>query len=64
MKYTEFTEKDFDIIDKAWQEFAGFAKERCSNDEEFAVVKKPMNLQMRRIRMSAGVRVNHIYSIL
>ena len=40
MKYTEFTEKDFDIIDKAWQEFAGFAKERCSNDEEFAVVKK------------------------
>ena len=40
MKYTEFTEKDFDIIDKAWQEFAGFAKERCSNDKEFAVVKK------------------------
>lgn len=40
MKYTEFTESDFKVIDEAYRPFAELARQRCRSPKEFAVVEK------------------------
>ena len=57
MKYTEFTDKDFELINKAWNIFAGYARERCADDKEFAIVKKAFdfaNEAHKNVRRRSG----------
>lgn len=57
MKYTEFTDKDFELINKAWSVFADYARERCSNDKEFGVVRKAFefaNEAHKNVRRRSG----------
>ena len=57
MKYTEFTDKDFELINKACNIFAGYARERCADDKEFAIVKKAFdfaNEAHKNVRRRSG----------
>lgn len=57
MKFTEFTEKDFQIIDEEYKSLCVLAKARCQNDEEFAVVQKAFdfaNEAHKNVRRRSG----------
>lgn len=40
MSLSKFTDADFKVIDQEWQKLMALAKNRCSSDYEFEVVKK------------------------
>jgi len=40
MSYSEFTKKDFEVIDQAWQVLLEAARHRCADERELAVVQE------------------------
>ena len=40
MSYSEFTEKDYEVIDRDWQVLYASARERCADDRELEMVCK------------------------
>lgn len=40
MSFSQFTQKDYDLIDKEWSELRELAKERCTTEREFSIVQK------------------------
>ena len=57
MKYTEFNENDYRLIEEKYEGLAKLAKERCRNEEEFAVVRKAFdfaNEAHKKVRRRSG----------
>lgn len=57
MKYTEFNENDYRLIEENYESLAKLAKERCRNEEEYAVVKKAFdfaNEAHKNVRRRSG----------
>ena len=57
MKYTEFNENDYRLIEEKYEGLAKLAKERCRNEEEFAVVQKAFdfaNEAHKNVRRRSG----------
>lgn len=57
MSFSQFTENDFQVIEKERQELMALAKHRCANDEEFAIVGKAFdfaNEAHKNIRRRSG----------
>lgn len=57
MSFSEFTQQDYDLINKEWAELRQLARKRCPNDAEFAVVQKAFefaNEAHKNVRRRSG----------
>ena len=57
MSFNEFTQEDYDLIERTYSSFADLARERCPKPEEFAVVQKAFdfaNQAHRNVRRRSG----------
>jgi len=57
MSFSEFTQQDYDIIDKEYQSLVELARKRCPDEKEFAVIQKAFdfaNEAHKNVRRRSG----------